>query len=114
VPIHEDLESHFIFDRKGDRPIFSMADGEAIREVIGSIPWFIKELSLAHGLHICKERLSHTHKRIVRFLLTDLSEPEIAAALKQSPKTTHKYVTEIYRKYGVRGRAGLMSLWLNR
>ncbi len=114
VPVHEELESHFTLDRKGDRPLFSEADGEAVMEIVGSIPWFIKELSLAHGLHVCKRPLSATHKRIVRLLLTDQSEPEIAAALKQSPKTTHKYVTEIYRNYGVRGRAGLMSLWLSR
>jgi DNA-binding CsgD family transcriptional regulator len=114
VPVHEELESHFILDRKGERPFFSEADGEAIMEVVGSIPWFLKELSLAHGLHVCDRPLSQTHKRIVRLLLTDRSEPEIAAALQQSPKTTHKYVTEIYRNYGVRGRAGLMALWLSR
>lgn len=114
VPVHGDLESLFVLDRKGDRPLFSEADGKLIMEIVGSIPWFIKELCLAHGLHNCAQPLNQTEKRIVRLLLTDKTEPEIAATLGQATSTTHKYVTGIYRKYGVRGRAGLMSLWLSR
>jgi DNA-binding CsgD family transcriptional regulator len=28
--------------------------------------------------------------------------------------TAHQHVVSIYRKFGVRSRAGLMGLWLNR
>jgi DNA-binding CsgD family transcriptional regulator len=53
-------------------------------------------------------------RRIVSLLLTDRAEKEIAAELGQKPATTHKYITGILRKFGVRGRTGLMALWLGR
>ena len=37
---------------------------------------------------------------------------EIAARLGLAESTIHSYVASIFRKFGVRGRKGLMSLWL--
>ncbi|MDF3881026.1 LuxR C-terminal-related transcriptional regulator [Cupriavidus basilensis] len=42
--------------------------------------------------------------------MTDASEKQIARHLGLTVSTTHSYVTSIFRKFGVRGRAGLMSL----
>ena len=48
----------------------------------------------------------------MRRLLTDWSEKNIADDLGQKLDTTHKHVVSIYRKFNVKSRAGLMSLWL--
>jgi len=78
------------------------------------LKWFHRELLLANGLLIAEKSLSPSERRIVRLMLTDRTEKEIAIELGQSPKTTHKYITEILRKFGVQGRTGLMARWLNR
>jgi FixJ family two-component response regulator len=51
-------------------------------------------------------------RRVARLLLTDQKEKQIAHALGLGFDTTHNHVSEIYRKFGVRSRAGLMALWL--
>lgn len=53
----------------------------------------------------------HEHK-VLELLLTDATEKQIAQVLDLAVSTTHGYVTAIFRKFGVRSRAGLMSLWL--
>ena len=73
-----------------------------------------REMMLSHGLTLAGQPLTAVERRIVQWLLTDLSEKEIAEKMGQSPKTTHKYVTEIVRKYNVKGRVGLMALWFGR
>lgn len=47
-------------------------------------------------------------------LLTDQSGKLIAANLGVTPSTVHTYVRGVLRKLGVRGRSGLISLWLGR
>jgi len=49
---------------------------------------------------------------VLNLLLTEAGEKQIAEQLGLAVSTTHSYITGIYRKFGVRGRAGLMSLWL--
>lgn len=56
--------------------------------------------------------LSPQERRVLELLLTDATEKQIAARLGIAESTTHSYVTAVFRKFGVRGRAGLMSLWL--
>ena len=41
-----------------------------------------------------------------------MPEKVIAAKLKVTPSTLHTYVRSVVRKFGVRGRNGLISLWL--
>ena len=64
------------------------------------------------GLLIADTPLSPTTRRIVHKLLTGMTEKEIAAAMHQTVPTTHKYVTTIYERFGVKSRAHLMALWL--
>lgn len=59
-----------------------------------------------------KESLAPHECRVLNLLLTEAAEKQIAEQLGLAISTTHSYVTNIYRKFGVRGRAGLMSLWL--
>lgn len=56
--------------------------------------------------------LSPQERRVLQLLLTDAPEKEIAARLGLAESTIHSYVASIFRKFGVRGRKGLMSLWL--
>lgn len=56
--------------------------------------------------------LSPQERRVLELLLTDAAEREIAATLGLAESTVHSYVASIFRKFGVRGRKGLMSLWL--
>lgn len=57
-------------------------------------------------------RLAPHESRVLQLLLTEAAEKQIAEQLGLATSTTHSYITNIYRKFGVRGRAGLMSLWL--
>ncbi|PLP99419.1 PAS domain S-box protein [Cupriavidus pauculus] len=59
------------------------------------------------------EALAPHERRVLNLLLTEAAEKQIAERLGLAASTTHSYITSIYRKLGVRGRAGLMSLWLH-
>ncbi|MFX1767850.1 PAS domain S-box protein [Paraburkholderia sp. A1RI-2L] len=56
--------------------------------------------------------LAPYERRVLKLLLTEATEKQIAERLGLAVSTTHSYITGIYRKFGVRGRAGLMSRWL--
>lgn len=113
VPVNADAESFLLIDRYGGKR-FSARDAEFVEYAMRGLKWFHRELLLANGLLIAEKSLSPTERRIIRLILAGLTEREIADKLGQSPKTTHKYIAEILRKYGVRGRTGLMARWLNR
>lgn len=117
VPIHQDAESYIFFDRRGAARRFSDEDAELVAFTLRGLKWFFREQMLSNGLLPAEEpvlTLRPMEQRILQLLLTDKSEKEIAEAMGQSPKTTHKYVTEIFSKFRVKGRVGLMSLWLER
>jgi DNA-binding CsgD family transcriptional regulator len=75
---------------------------------------FQRQLMFSHGLSLVESPLTPMERRVVQLLLSEKSEKEIAAALKQSAHTTHSHIKQIYRKYGTQGRAGLMGIWLSR
>lgn len=49
---------------------------------------------------------------MLALLLTDANEKEIARRLGIGHRTVHQHAEAIYAKLGVRGRVGLMALWL--
>jgi DNA-binding CsgD family transcriptional regulator len=49
---------------------------------------------------------------VLRLMLTGRSEKQIAETLSLTTRTAHEYITSIFRKYAVQGRAELMALWL--
>lgn len=114
TPVNDQAESYFMIDRVGNDARFKKRDTVIVSYALRGLKWFQKELMLAHGLNIADKPLTTTERRIVRLMLTDKTEREIAEILGQSPHTTHGYVKDILRKYGVRGRTGLMALWLSR
>ena len=111
-PLNADTESGFVFDRCHTRRRFSERDAALVGMVLRGIREFHRRLFLGHGLHIGDNPLTPLQRRIVRGLLTEKSEKEIAAEMGQQPRTLHKYITSLYARFGVKGRAGLMSMWL--
>lgn len=111
-PIHADYESYFIFHRVGVRKNFTAADEALAAYTLRGLKWFHRQLALSHGLLLAGDPLTPTQRGVTQLLLTERSEKQIAAEIGKSPHTTHKYVTEIFRKFGVNSRAALMAVWL--
>lgn len=109
-PINEDSESHFGFYA---REPFSEADGRRLVYAMRGIKWFHRRLMLSHGLLTASMPLTPTERRILQLLLTEASEKEISRNMEIAPSTAHQHVSSLFRKFGVRSRAGLMSAWLN-
>lgn len=57
--------------------------------------------------------LSPRLRETLDLLLKGKIEKEIAQDLGLEPVSVHKYITLLYRRYGVSGRAELMALFLN-
>lgn len=112
-PINLQAESYFVFDKRRTASRFTDADAELAGRAIRGITWFQRRLLYSHGLLIAQHPLTPAERLVVQLLLTDKSEKEIAAALEISAHTIHGHVKEIYRKYNVSGRAGLMAIWLS-
>lgn len=112
LPVNGDAESHFVLDHIGTSRRFSAADVALLTHALRGIKWFHRQLLLSHGLLVAQNPLSPVQRRVLLLLLTGKTEKAIAAQLGQTPGTTHQYAVALYRKFGVKGRAGLMALWL--
>jgi DNA-binding CsgD family transcriptional regulator len=73
---------------------------------------FHKDTLRTFGLLRTSNPLSPRERQILRLLLTDMTEGEIAAALSLSKGTVHQYTVSVLRKLGVKRRTGLLALWL--
>ena len=120
TPIGEDMESWFCFERIGapeavdTLPAFGPAE-RALLEMAGRpLKWLHRQILLHYGLTLAEKPLTATERRLLAGLLGGGSEADIAAELQLSPTTVHTYATRLYRKFNVRGRTGLTTLWLGR
>ena len=111
-PLNADTESIFLIDRLHQTKHFTKRDADMAATILRGLRSFHRRLFLHHGLQIGTTALSPTARRVVGKLLTGMSEKEIAASLNQSVSTTHKDMTGIYTRFGVKGRPALMALWL--
>lgn len=111
-PVHEDYESTFAFQRVGEKRDFTAEEEAIAAHALRGIRWFHRQLALSHGLLIAEAPLTDIQRQITQLLLTERSEKLIAEEIGKSSSMTHKYVTEIFRKFGVNSRAGLMAVWL--
>lgn len=66
-----------------------------------------------HGLFREQKSLSPRERDILGELLTTAPEKQIAAKLGLTVRTTHQYVTSVYRKMQVHSRAELMARFFN-
>lgn len=112
-PINAEAESYFVFNRVGRPDRFTETDAELAGFVMRPLNWFIRQMFHSHGLLVAQEPLTATQREVLQMLLSDKSEKQIAADLGQSYHTTHTHVKEIFRKYNVTSRAGLMAVWLS-
>ncbi|MGV2980476.1 LuxR C-terminal-related transcriptional regulator [Camelimonas sp. ID_303_24] len=110
-PVNQDCESHFGF--WSGQPMES-ADIALVSYALRGIKWFHRRLMLSHGLLLASAPLTPTEQKVLQLLLTAATEKWIAHQCGMAVSTTHQHISAIYRKFGVRSRAGLMSLWLNR
>lgn len=112
-PICQDAESFFVFDKRRTKSRFTKADTQLAANTIRGLGWLNYRLMCSYGLSLVESPLTTMERRVIQLLLSERSEKEIAAVLRQSPNTTHGHIKEIYRKYGTQGRAGLMAIWLS-
>jgi DNA-binding CsgD family transcriptional regulator len=112
APVNPHAESYFGFHRRESHSRFTTRDREIAAYALRSLGWFHRHLLLSRGLLIAASPLTPAEQRVLRLLLTGLSEREIAGRLALGARTTHGHVTDIFRKFDVSGRAGLMALWL--
>jgi DNA-binding CsgD family transcriptional regulator len=111
-PISPEVEVFYVFNRRKIRDLFSEADAELAGFALRGLSWFHRQMVYSHGLLVAKDPLTPTQREVLRLLLSDKTEKEIAAELGQSFHTTHTHVKDIFRKYNVKSRAGLMAVWL--
>ncbi len=112
-PVNRDSESYFLVDHVGSRRRFSASDAELVAYALRGIKWFHRKLLLSHNLLLANMPITSAQRRVLLQLLTGRTEKEIAAHLGLTPGTTHQYAVELYRAFGVKGRPGLMQLWLH-
>jgi len=113
-PLSQDAECGIVIHASPERGAFDNDDLALAWEVLRGLKWFLRRILHEHSLLIASSPLSPAERRTLSSLLTGATEKEIGLNLDLSPHTVHQYAKSIYRKYGVKGRAGLMSLWLNR
>jgi DNA-binding CsgD family transcriptional regulator len=111
-PLNADTESIYLIDRMGSSQHFTKREALLAGAILRGVRGFHRRLFLNRGLGIGEQPLSPVLQRIIQKLLTGMSEKEIALSMDQSLPTTHKYIRAIYERFGVNGRAALMSLWL--
>ncbi len=109
-PLNADAESIFLIDRTRGR--FTERHQALLQMALRGIREFHRRLFLDHGLLAGGTPLTPLQRRIVQGLLSGLTEKEIALATGQKMKTMHSYVTGLYARFGVKGRAALSALWL--
>lgn len=66
-----------------------------------------------YGVFQEQQSLSPRERDILRELLTTASEKQIASHLGLTVRTTHQYVTSVYRKMNAHSRAELMARFFN-
>lgn len=70
-------------------------------------------LDLSHGPITQHGGIPDQQRKVLLSLLRGMSEKQMASELNMNINTTHLHVKQLYRRFGVRNRASLMSLWLN-
>lgn len=114
APVNADTEVYFCFNRIGSDKPFRKAELDVAADTIRCLGWFHKKVLLEHGLLIARKPLTPTERKVMRYLLTELAEKQIAERLEQKADTTHKHICNIYRKFNINSRAALMAIWLGR
>lgn len=119
VPLGDQLEATLVVSRPWGDSRFDESERELLMVFQGSIAWFHRRQSDApapseDGLSEGGAAVPLRHRRLLEHLLDGRSEKEAAAALGLSLRTTHKYIEQLYRAFGVHSRAEMMARWIPR
>ena len=111
TPVAPRYESYLCFTRGAlDRP-FSSRERSALLAFMDMSRSFHRAALSFRGIG-ADPPLTFREREVLRLLLTDFSETEIARALGIGSRTVHQHAVCIYRKLTVRGRQGLMARFL--
>jgi DNA-binding CsgD family transcriptional regulator len=95
----------------GDRTGFTPRDRDLLHFINQHLTWLWEQDVRAARED---ENLSPRLRQTLHLLMAGLSEKEAARKLLVSPRTLHKYVTALYRRFGVSSRAELLVERLQR
>ncbi len=111
-PVSEQTESFFIIDRRERKKRFTRKELDIASYTLRGLMWFHRRLLQELGPLLFQSPLTPTEQQVLRLLLTERSVKEIAAEIGLSFHTATDHIKQIYRKYRVDSRAGLMAIWL--
>jgi DNA-binding CsgD family transcriptional regulator len=98
-----------LFRRNGAAP-FSERDCTIAKLIVQNVPW----LHLTHiDVAEVDASLSPREREVIRLLLEGFARKEVAGALNLSAHTVADYVKGIYKKFGVKSRAELLSKYIS-
>lgn len=106
------LESYVFFDRDDKAPPFSEDDRLIVEAALQLTSRFHAALMRSYGYGDRIAPLTMRERSVLLMLLGGDAEKVIAHKFGLSPKTLHNHVTSIFRKFGVKSRSELMSLWI--
>lgn len=111
-PVDDQAESVVVFDRRGGAEPFGAEDREFLLLAVCGIGQLHRELMLNRGgVRNADRLLTPREIDVLKQVLTGDTEKEIAEVMGMGKSTLHHHVLSIYRKFGVRNRAGLQALW---
>jgi DNA-binding CsgD family transcriptional regulator len=112
LPLGADARLHFGIDRQRGERMFSSAERARLEGLLPALVAPFRRMAAARGVFDGRRLLSPREGEVLRALLTDRSEKEIAHALGLTVQSAHQLVVAIYRKLGVHGRVELLRRWL--
>jgi len=99
--------------RQGDMPAFGTQHIDLVNCALAGLHRWLQWLALSHGSSMAPPPLPTHLRKVLLQLITGQSEKQIASTMGVSTNTTHQYITALYRVFGVRNRASLMSMWVS-
>jgi DNA-binding CsgD family transcriptional regulator len=114
TPVSPAAEAYYGFFRMRPDDPFTEAERDIALYAMRGLTWFHRQILLSNALLVARQPLSPMERKVLALLLTDRAEKLIAANLGVSVSTAHTYVRDVFRKFGVSGRNGLIALWLGR
>ncbi|MFK7912155.1 MAG: helix-turn-helix transcriptional regulator [Akkermansiaceae bacterium] len=112
IPIIHNAECVVVLDRPVNAKPFTQSDKHFFHLAIAGLRELQRNLSLERGAIQATAPLSRRERETYCYLLTSMSEGEIAVQMKLSSHTVHDYARKLYKKFDVKGRVGLMALVL--
>ncbi len=112
VPLGLEVECFLCIDRLRGDGSFDESEGQAALAAIEGLRPLVARYVRSHGLMPGQRRLDVFERSLVKLLLGERSEPEIAELLDISLGRLESDAAQIYTKLGVANRIGLVHMWV--